>query len=83
MPLINVFISQPLSHHVFCPLLPLITCIVLSVNCFTVHAIPATVQSCSILFTAMFINGDIDREWKIETYIKFKSKAGEAMANSL
>ena len=37
----------------------------------------------SILFIAMFINGDIDREWKIETYIKLKWKAGKAVLDKI
>ena len=81
MPLINVlfYYSAPLSWCVLPS--PSIDYLYL-VNCFTVHAIPATVQSCSILFIAMFINGDIGREWKIETYIEVKGLEGHVRQNN-
>ena len=45
-----------------------------------VHAIPATVRVWPYsLLTAMFINGDIGREWKIQSYIKTKPRSERAM----
>ena len=79
--LINVFSYSILSWVILFSLLSLHwSPITLLVNCFIVHAIPATVCVWPYsLLIAMFINGDIGREWKIPTYIKTKPKSERAM----